>query len=163
VLATNDSDDAVKVATRAGPVVTCSWPRWWVLTLGRNPSLRLVGCGRTRVGNVTRAGLAVSCQRTGVEVDGSGKRTNTSSVHGFAEAWVEPEAGHASGGAHYLAGWVGWMRRGSRLGQDSPRWVGGASGEGCFASGVATLLVGGVDGVGTGKKTVAGSRWLPIR
>jgi len=53
-----------------------------------------------------------------VEVDGSGKITNASSIHGFAEAWVEPEAGHASSGAHYLAGWVGWMRSGSRLGRD---------------------------------------------
>jgi len=78
-------------------------------------------------------------------------------------ASVEPEAGDASGGAHYLAGWVGWMRSGSRLGQDSPRWVGGASGEACFASGFATHLVRRVDGACTGRNTVAESRWLSVR
>jgi len=56
------------VDTRTEPVVALDWTR-------ENPG-----------GNVTRAGLAVSCQWTGMEVDGSGIRTNTSSIHGFAEA-----------------------------------------------------------------------------
>ena len=61
------------------------------------------------------------------------------------------------------AGLIAWLDGRVGCEADLPRWVGGASGEGCFALGAATLLVGGVDGVGTGRKTVAGSRWLPIR